>query len=195
MSRVAVAALILAGGQSSRMGQDKALIAFQGKPLLRSVCDVAITCCGAVYLLTPWPERYTEILPEACMALQELNAGQGPLVALAQGLGEIQADWVLLLACDLPRLDSRILQIWIGQLPQVPKSTLAVVPYQSTRWEPLCGFYRPISQSHLGQFIQQGGKSFQVWLSQIQVQSLAVDSSIAAMLHNCNTPEDLSNYT
>ncbi|MGL5080465.1 MAG: molybdenum cofactor guanylyltransferase [Microcoleaceae cyanobacterium] len=186
-----VIALILAGGQSSRMGQDKALVLFRGQPLLRTVYDVAAICCETIALLTPWPERYVGILPENCQFLVESCPSQGPLLALAQGLGKIEADWILLLACDLPLLESKVLQTWIEQLAQVPESVLAVVPWQTSGWEPLCGFYRSTAQENLRRFIQQGGNSFQIWLSQIPTHPLPIDPVVAPMLRNCNTPEDL----
>jgi molybdopterin-guanine dinucleotide biosynthesis protein A len=78
--------LILAGGQSSRMGEDKALIEVDHQPLLQRVCHVAITLSSAIYILTPWPERYQAIVPTDCHFLPESQPNQGPLVALANGL-------------------------------------------------------------------------------------------------------------
>ncbi|MGF1492018.1 MAG: molybdenum cofactor guanylyltransferase [Microcoleaceae cyanobacterium] len=186
-----VSALILAGGRSSRMGQDKALVEFQGQPMLRRVYEVASTCCSSVYLLTPWPERYVEILPEAAQVLRESAPHQGPLVALCQGLTQIQTEWVLLLACDLPLLNPTILQDWIEQLTLSANSTFARVPYQNDNWEPLCGFYRHCLATNLQEFIEQGGRSFQNWLDQIAAEPLVVNPNTAQMLHNCNTPADL----
>jgi molybdopterin-guanine dinucleotide biosynthesis protein A len=104
---VLLTGIVLAGGQSSRMGRDKALIPIQGVPLLRRVCEVALNCTSEVYVITPWPERYQDILPDACRVVREVplpgeTQSQGPLVGFAQGLAQVETDWVLLLACDLP---------------------------------------------------------------------------------------------
>jgi molybdopterin-guanine dinucleotide biosynthesis protein A len=183
--------LILAGGQSSRMGEDKALIEIDHQPLLQRVCHVAITVSSAVYILTPWLQRYQTIVPANCQFLRESQPHQGPLLALSNGLTILNTDWVLLLACDLPFLDSTILQQWIKRLDQVPQSTLAVVPYQGSRWQPLCGFYRRQCDVDLQRFIQQGGRSFQQWLPQIEVHSILIDQAQEFMLLNCNTPAEL----
>jgi len=188
------ASVILAGGQSSRMGQDKALIPWNGVPLLQRVAQVATQCTEKVYIVTPWPERYQAIAPPQCQWLIESNPGNGPLVALAQIWANLNHSWILLLGCDLPNLDPTLLHHWIAQLADIPESTLALVPRQGKHWEPLCGFYRSSLHTHLDSFLQNGGNSFQNWLSSLPVQPLSVDDTVAQMLHNCNAPEDLQRF-
>ncbi|MCS6815457.1 MAG: molybdenum cofactor guanylyltransferase [Cyanobacteria bacterium] len=186
-----LSALILAGGLSSRMGKDKALSLWQGIPLLQQVCTVAANCCPTIYVITPWPDRYKTLVSNVCW-IHEDQPGQGPLVALTQGLMHIPTDWVLLLACDLPCLQATVLQQWAMQLATLPAETLAFAPYHHDRWEPLCAFYRRRAQLSLQAFVQQGGRSFQRWLAQNPVQSIPVEAEMAAMLRNCNTPADLA---
>lgn len=186
---VSVSALVLAGGHSSRMGTDKALLSWQGIPLLKRVCDAA-HCCSATFVLTPWPQRYQTVVPHSVQLIPEKSPHQGPLVALLQGFEVISTPWIMLLACDLPCLDSQILQSWIDLLPLHP--ALAHVPYQKGRWEPLCGFYHQRCRAPLQAFVDKGGRSFQEWLSEMNVQKLGVDDAIAATLHNCNTPADMA---
>ena len=186
-----IAALILAGGKSSRMGSDKALVDYQGKPMLLSVYQVAAACTEQVYILTPWSDRYQNILPPDCQYLVESQPGKGPVNGLYQGLEQISADWILLLACDLPLLDVEIIQSWINKLPQIPISTLALVPQRSDIWEPMCGFYRKEVKTELDTFLKSGKRSFQELLSGIEVEVLKVDEKAGLMLLNCNSPGDL----
>lgn len=191
-SKQFLSAVILAGGKSSRMGQDKALIAWDGIPLLQRVCQVASQCCQQVYILTPWPERYQEIVTDFNdQFLVESNPGQGPLVALAQALAELPTEWILLLACDLPLLQVEIIRDWAARLNNIPDSILATVPQQENFWQPTCGFYRREALPELEKFIQQGGRSFQTWLDQIPVDPILLDERLSNMLFNCNTPQDL----
>lgn len=184
-----VAGLVLAGGRSRRMGSDKALLCWQGIPMLQRVCDVALQCCDRVYVLTPWPDRYQHVIPSPCITLQEHQPDRGPLVALLTGLNQLQTTWVLLLACDLPLLRPDILREWLTLLPKT--QAFALVPHQPDQWEPLCGFYHHQSRSSLQSFIQQGGQSFQHWLSSLPAQKIAIDAQSQAMLRNCNSPNDL----
>ena len=186
-----IAALILAGGKSSRMGTDKALVLYEGKPMLLSVYQVAAACTEQVYILTPWSDRYQNILPPDCQYLIETQPGKGPVNGLSEGLAQISADWILLLACDLPLLNVEILQSWINKLSQIPASTLALVPQRSQIWEPMCGFYRKGVKTELDTFLKMGKRSFQELLSGIEVEVLNVDEKTALMLFNCNYPGDL----
>lgn len=183
--------IVLAGGKSQRMGRDKALVLWDGIPMLQRVYQVAVECGIPVSVLTPWRDRYQGILPPECRWLEESQPGEGPLMALAQGLAQLEGDWIWLLACDLPQLDAKILKGWIDLLEFLPASTLACVPQQTKGWEPLCGFYRREARSPLDGFLAQGGRSFQQWLPQIEVAPIPLGEREARMLRNCNTPEDL----
>lgn len=183
-------AIILAGGKSSRMGQDKALIPILGVPLLKLVYDVATTCAD-IYVVTPRIESYQQILPLNCQFIREVPPFGGPLLGFAQGLTQVQTDWVLLLACDLPNLRVEVLQQWANKLDDVESEAIASLVHHNKRWEPLCGFYRRNCLPNLNQYIEQGGRSFQEWLNQHCVDILPMTEP--SMLFNCNTPEDLAN--
>jgi molybdenum cofactor guanylyltransferase len=186
-----LSAIILAGGKSSRMGEDKALIPIQGIPLLTRVCNVAKSCTDTIYIVTPWPERYRHLQLTGCEFIQETPTdAQGPLVGFAQGLGRVRTEWVLLLACDLPNLRVEVLQDWVKRLDNVEVENIACLVKNPQGWEPLCGLYRSRCLPLLLDFINQGGRSFQDWLKLYPVALLPL--SEPDMLFNCNTPEDLS---
>ncbi len=200
--------IILAGGRSSRMGRDKAVIEVGGVPLIRRMYDAVARChepdhpdqilihadaaqlCQRIYVITPWAERYQSILPVTCNFIPEQQPDRGPLIAFTQGLIAITSTWVLLLACDLPNLSTPIIQSWIDGLPSVSPLSIAYLPKHSHGWEPLCGFYRQICHHSLRAYSNAGGKSFQGWLKMNVVTELAVVDPI--WLVNCNTPDDLA---
>lgn len=189
-----VAAIVLAGGGSSRMGQDKALIHFGEQPLLYQICTLAGECASQVYVVTPWVEKYRDILPQGCQLIREISLSSekqphGPLVGFFQGLQKVDREWILLLACDLPRLNASEVKQWCEYLPQVSPEAIALLPRHPKGWEPLCGFYRRRCLPLLRAYIDSGGRSFQGWLEQHPVEELPV--SDRQLLFNCNTPEDL----
>jgi molybdenum cofactor guanylyltransferase len=188
------AAIILAGGRSSRMGCDKAFININGIPLLQKTCITASQCASQVYVITPWLEKYQILIPTSCQIIQEKVLPQetqphGPLIGFAQALSWIETQWVLLLACDLPNLTPSAIKEWSHYLENVPTEAIALLPKSPKGWEPLCGFYRCRCLSSLDEFIQSGGKSFQKWLENQYVRELPI--SDRHLLLNCNYPSDL----
>jgi molybdopterin-guanine dinucleotide biosynthesis protein A len=176
------------------MGRDKALIEVGGVPLLEKICAAAQSCANPVYVIAPWAARYQSILPPGCQLLQEVplpgeTLSHGPLVGFAQALAQVEGEWVLLLACDLPNLTAEAMQHWCSYLTQVPQQAIALLPRQAKGWEPLCGFYRRRCLTSLQEFIAGGGRSFQGWLAGNFVAELSVTDS--QLLLNCNTPQDL----
>ncbi len=193
-SAKSIAAIVLAGGQSSRMGRDKALISIGNLTLLEQIYALARECASRVYVITPWPERYQDLLLGECSLIREVplpgeTKPHGPLVGFAQALAQVQTEWVLLLACDLPQLHPSEVNKWSGYLGKASEEVIALLPRHPKGWEPLCGFYRRRCLTLLNEFINQGGRSFQCWLGQHQVGELPVTDS--QLLFNCNTPEDI----
>ncbi|MEL6437656.1 MAG: molybdenum cofactor guanylyltransferase [Cyanobacteria bacterium J06621_8] len=187
-----ITAIILAGGESSRMGEDKALLELEGKPLLTHVCAIATECAAQTYVVTPWSDQYQDIVPTGCQLLSEqlvLNAPSNtPLIGFFQGLQSVKTEWILLLACDLPYLSSSQVKQWSLALATVLPTEIALLPRSAAIWEPLCGFYRRSCLESLTPYLNNGGKSFQAWLNNSAVRELLIGDRTC--LFNCNTPQD-----
>ncbi len=200
-SQYHITTIILAGGRSTRMGRDKALIPIYGIPMLQLICNIAETCTDKVYIVTPWPERYQELLIPKSEFIREVplpgetgneSRTHGPIVGFMQGLGVVETDWVLLLACDLPNLRLEILQAWISQLDTIPENAMAALVQNNQLWQPLCGFYRRRCLPELKQYIEQGGRSFQRWLEPYSVHVLPLPDSQMLFNFNNDSPEFLN---
>jgi molybdopterin-guanine dinucleotide biosynthesis protein A len=186
----AVVTLVLAGGQSKRMGRDKALLELDGVPLLTRTCNLALAVSNVVYVVGS--RDYVGVIPKGCDRIDD-RVFNGPLYAFAEALNQIgdklQTNWILLLSCDLPYLDSETINQWILQLDQVPDDAIAYLAKNPRGFsEVLCGFYRIECKSSLIEYINQGGRSFQQWLSSQNVAELHWDDK--RIFFNCNTPED-----
>jgi molybdopterin-guanine dinucleotide biosynthesis protein A len=202
-----IIAIALAGGKSSRMGSDKALLEINGETLLFKTCRTALEVADAIYVVVRSQQQYEMAIANfpsqntsrksVSMIIDQQFAGA--LVGFWQGVQAISepTDWILLLACDLPNLQSDILQIWANHLADLPESAIAYLPRYANKnsnnkfrkqWEPLCGFYRWTCRDSLVEFINQGGRSFQKWLEDLEV--VEIENVDASMIFNCNTPED-----
>lgn len=192
--KLPLTAIVLAGGESSRMGQDKALLSRGKQSLLSYVCNVAHESVNWVYIVTPWVEKYRHLVQYSNIHLvrETLVAPEAksncPLIGFYQGLELVKTEWVLLLACDLPCLNSAEINRWSKGLSHLEQNEIALLPRNPKGWEPLCGFYRSNCRADIKEYLERGGRSFQQWLKNHQVVELAI--SDRRILFNCNTPED-----
>jgi molybdopterin-guanine dinucleotide biosynthesis protein A len=191
-----IVAIALSGGKSSRMGRDKALLEINGETLLFKTCQIALQIADDVYVVARSQEQYQQAIADFNEHIFLIldQRFEGALVGFWQGLKaipkEVLPDWILLLACDLPNIQSEILQAWVSQLANLPESAIAYLPRYSDdnsqkQWEPLCGFYRWQVQDSLTEFINNGGRSFQKWLDKEEV--VEISDVPLVMLFNCNT--------
>ena len=196
-------AIVLAGGYSRRMGTDKALLSVGGRSLLERACGVAASVAERVVVVTPWPDRYRH-LSLACEFVQEptepegptehktWTTARGPLAGFSRGLQALASQspqqWVVVLACDLPRLEHNSLDTELLQLSQLDATAIAYLHPHPKGWEPLCGFYRSRCLISLQGYLATGGRSFQRWLATQTVASWKRNTP--QLFFNCNTPED-----
>lgn len=218
-SSESLSAMILAGGYSRRMGTDKALLELpEGRTLLERTVEVARELTSDVVIVTPWPERYTAVLGSTVRFITEDPALQrGPLGGLAHGLQQVRSDWCLVLACDLPQLESRALHDWwkwlqasalsaqtqtaIASLVRCETSAFKQQASQKSnkQWETLCGFYRQSCLTSLRRYLDTASGagdsthlSIQKWLESLSI--LAYSDLPQSNLFNCNTAEDWAKF-
>jgi molybdopterin-guanine dinucleotide biosynthesis protein A len=128
-----IAAFILAGGKSSRMGEDKALLRLDGQTLLEIALGRARQVATAVSIVGP-RARFGDD------AIEDVFPNCGPLGGIHAALGQSHADFNLVLAVDTPRVETRFLSFLLEQA----KSSAAevTVPRTADGFQPLCAVYR-----------------------------------------------------
>ena len=126
--------IVLAGGKSSRMGRDKALLEFDGRPLVEIAVAKMAAVCGRVWISGPAGlGAYGEVIADEV-------AGCGPLAGVCAGLSVSSFEWNLVMAVDLPLMTAEFLRE-LGERALVSAAD-AVVPVVGGREEPLVAAYR-----------------------------------------------------
>ena len=126
--------IILAGGQSSRMGADKAFITYNGKPLIRYSIDLAV-CYTKNIIISTNQDQFRDLGFPVVTDIYPVNA---PLAGIHAGLKFSKTDWTLVLTCDMPNVSSQLIDYLISKLEGKAKLFL---PAHDGFVEPLCGFY------------------------------------------------------
>jgi molybdopterin-guanine dinucleotide biosynthesis protein A len=181
---------ILAGGQSQRMGQDKALLRLHGASLLERTAQLALQLSPQVLIVgrerpDDWPQALS-----AVRFIIEDTPHQGPLNGLLTALQQLPptCSKVLLLACDLPLLKREALSWLIAQSQSTLEHGLIVV--NAAQWEPLFSLYtrqvEPLVQAQL----TQQRRSLHALIKAGDFAFIELPEELAASLTNVNTPEE-----
>jgi molybdenum cofactor guanylyltransferase len=187
--RDGVAAYILAGGQSSRMGRDKAMLAPGGTPLLMRTAALLSPLAGPPIFVGP-PARYSalgyDVIPDDGTSI-------GPLGGIATALRHSNQGWNLILGCDLPFLTSRWLDYLIGRA--VESNSDAVVPQSATGLEPLCAMYRKTCVTPVLAAIARGTRKVTEALAALKIDVVTAEEwkpfdESGHLFKNMNTPGD-----
>jgi molybdopterin-guanine dinucleotide biosynthesis protein A len=130
-----VTVVILAGGKSSRFGSNKALACWNEKgSILDNIIDKVLPLCPDTALSVKIPEDYPEI---TLAKFSDIMKEKGPIGGLYSALFHSGTQWVMLLACDMPLVEPKILKYMLGIRTWAP----VIVPYVRGRFEPLHALY------------------------------------------------------
>jgi molybdenum cofactor guanylyltransferase len=193
--------VVLAGGTSRRMGQDKALLRNGAGPTLleRTVATVRAAGLREVVLSVSTVEqgRTWRDAVSAVAGLRlvvDAGPGRGPLGALHAALTAFPHHHVLLVACDMPRLDAAALRALLEE----PRDADAVVPRVAGRDQPLTALYGPACLPLTARLLAQRRLAMRDLLAAPGLRVRFLDDAwlaragvLAAVFDNVNTPADL----
>ncbi|WP_422746201.1 molybdenum cofactor guanylyltransferase [Mycobacterium sp. WMMD1722] len=186
-SPVPLAAVVLAGGASRRMGRDKATVVLNGSTLVEQVVATVGERCAPVFVIAapgqPLPDLSANVLRDEVR-------GVGPLLATGRGLraaAEAGHEWAFVCAVDMPYLTAEL----IDQLA-IPAARLGVdvvVPWDG-RVHYLAGVYRTDLAGRVSTLVAAGERSMRALVDTVDTQRIVLPAQRA--LTNVNTADDLS---
>jgi molybdopterin-guanine dinucleotide biosynthesis protein A len=132
------AAIVLAGGKSTRFGRDKAGELLLGRSLLQRALDAFDGLVDECVIVHAAGQSLPVVTTSTALTLvQDLYPESGPLGGIYTGLGAMQAPVAVVVACDMPLLQPALL----GGLLRLAPSNDLVVPVNNGMPEPLCAAY------------------------------------------------------
>jgi molybdenum cofactor guanylyltransferase len=184
-----ITGIVLSGGISSRMGQNKALMLFNDKPLIQYSIDALLPVCTRIIISSNDPVfEFTgcEVWPD------ELPV-KAAMIGLYSCLKQSQTDWNLLLPCDMPLIDTGLFRFLLQHSPGYE----VVIPvHHEDCMEPLCGLYNRSVLPVLEQKISIQQYSMQEFLVSTLCRLVVIDNRQdffhERMFSNINTPGDFT---
>ena len=183
--------VIQAGGESSRMGRDKALVPLAGRPMIEHILT-RVTGLGDETLITTNNPDALEYLGLPLATDEEPAAGALP--GLRTALRAAQGDNVLILACDMPFVNRLLLEY---QLTLVPKADV-IVPEWRDNYQTMHAVYaRKKVLRAVEQVVEEGERRMISFYPHVKVYTVSPEEVAeydpkGRSFFNVNTPEDLA---
>ncbi len=177
-----ITACILAGGKSSRMGTDKGLLLLNQKPLIQHIID-AIPNSIINQIIIANSDSYS---PFSIPVYSDIIPDCGPLGGIFTALKHAKTDWILLLSCDIPLINSSIIE----NLMHTQTDKKGIVYASNQKLHPLCGFYHVSILSEVETRLIAGELKMQELCHTIPVFAVDLPQQWANNFKNINTPTD-----
>lgn len=179
--------IILSGGKSSRIGQEKGASILNGKPLIEYPVSVLSQICEHIIISANTGDYDYLGNP----VITDEVTGVGPIGGIYSCLKASNTDDNIILSCDMPLIPSILLQYIFSEKVGYD----AVVPIFNKFPEPLCAYYNKSIVNELAKSIQDQNYKLQEFFKRINVKFLKIDSSLHFyndnLFTNINSQEDL----
>ena len=189
-----VSAIVLAGGLSRRLGRDKAVVPFDGIPLIGRVIGRLSYLTAETVVVVNSEARAAELpLPHSARTAVDIYPDSGSLGGIYTGLSAAANDWGFVVACDMPFLNAGLIEYMLG----LREGCDAVVPILDGYPEPTHAAYSRTCLPHIERRLKAGqlkiaGFFDDVRVKYIPVSEIDVYDRDHLSFFNVNTPEDLA---
>lgn len=180
-----ISGFVLAGGKSQRMGTDKALLDFQGKPLFHHMVSLIRPFCGEVFISG---QNQNYVIADLRL-IPDLYTNCGPIAGIYSSLRHSSTEWNLLVSVDVPFVNQELFQFLISNIGDFD----CIIPEHQNGKEPLVGLYRKCMAPIAKEMIEKGEYKLTTLLSGVNTLYLDCNFLIEKyprLFLNINRPED-----
>lgn len=187
-----VTGIILAGGKSSRMGEDKSFLPVCGRPLIAIVIETVSALFKNLIIITNQPALYKKY---SARIEADTIKDCGPLGGIYTGLRASKTQHNFVCACDMPFLNKKLIQYILENAENYDM----VLPYYHGRYQPLCALYAKSCLRPIGAELQKGNLKITNLLKRVRVKIVSEDEIKALdpeglSFVNINTPHDYERF-
>jgi len=184
--RMQATAIIMAGGDSVRMGQDKAVLSIAGRPMIKHIADQLRPYFNQILISSSDTSKYSflglEVIPDKVK-------GHGPLGGIASALNASANELNFVVACDIPQVDTVLMKTMLRE----GRDFDAVVPkIGRSNYEPLFAVYKKDVLAAVDAALLSGNNRIIDALAGCKVKYM--DIADAGQLKNINTMDDYREF-
>ena len=184
-----ISAVLLAGGESRRMGKDKATLLFRGKPLWQTQLELLRKLHPLELLVSAGTDPSWR--PEDVQFVEDIPPSRGPLSGLAASLVQVHTTHLLALAIDMPFMTENFLRYLCAKT----EASCGVVPKIGNRAEPLAAIYPREAEIDFRSALTGADFSLQSLTRRLfetgKLRAIPVTEQDKGFFRNVNEPADL----
>lgn len=175
--------IILAGGKSSRMGKNKALLSVDGKKIIELIAAILKRIFKDVIIISNSKEDFKFL---GLQIFEDIYPGLGPLAGIHSGLINSSSEKNFIISCDLPLITEEV----IKYISEFKSDKTAIIFKKDEQYQYLCGIYMKALIPALGNALTEKRLKMYSFIKEIDAE--IVDASIfpEEVFFNLNTPED-----
>ena len=186
---MAVSGIILAGGQSSRMGQDKTLMSIETQTLIERTVKELRKVSDEIIIASNQFNKYN--LP-GTFEVPDIFSGFGPLGGIHAGLKAASYPYSFIVAGDMPLFTADLAEYL---LTRTDEDYDVIAPEVGGSWEPLCAVYSQSCLQAIEKYLEAGIRQVFQFYKNVRVlkiceQELVSIGKTGDLFYNLNTPED-----
>lgn len=182
-----VTGIVLAGGRSSRMGENKSLLRINGKAMIEYSIEALRPLCSEVVISSD----YDVFGFTGCKAWPDKIPGQAPVIGIYSCLERSETEINIILTCDMPLVTTDLLHYL---LHDSTGHDITVPVHGNGMMEPLCGIYKKSAAGILKTCIEAGNLGVYSCISKANNRQVIIDDRLPFFSHdlfmNINTPVD-----
>lgn len=185
-----ITGIILAGGKSSRMGKDKALSDFRGKPLISYAIETLKPLCGNLIISANQTLEKYETFGLSVISDEIKNVG--PMGGILTCLEHAKTQHNLIISCDTPFVGTELFKHLLNEI----ENFQVVVPSHETFLiEPLNGYYNTNVIGEMEKSIRDGNYKMMDFFKKVRFKSVEINETLSffkeRLFLNINTLKDM----
>jgi molybdopterin-guanine dinucleotide biosynthesis protein A len=179
-------AIIMAGGESCRMGTEKSMLLVKGRPMIEHICEQLHGYFEQILISANEVDRYAFLGFEI---ISDRIPGQGPLMGIASALEASANELNFVVACDIPYIDLAYVRKMLAEA----KGVDVVIPTTGDeRYEPLFAAYRKSALEAINEVLSSGGRKISDIFSRCRVKYIKLDAP--ELLINLSTMSEYEEF-